>query len=236
MASQKNMNLDQLKEQVRRPCTEFEAGGFRPTNKIEESWLGRVSLFLPEEELPIDKHGNRMMGLGQFYLPAMPFIPSSLLDIALLTAFISPELEGDSDLMEGCWEIREYRSADSLVQKDIGTQSSRLKPFPLKSEFVEADYPVWDGGGLTSDQEDAFLELEKNGEISDYYDVTSHVYSHKFGGYPSFCQSGVDLHPYDFVFQVSSDPKIHLNVIDGGSLSFWRHPETAEWKLYYDFY
>lgn len=229
------MNLDQLKKQIKRPCTELKAGGFRPTNEIEESWLGRVSLFLSEEELPIDKNGNQMAPLGQFYLPSMPFVPEALSNISVLTVFMSPELEGDSDLMEGFWEIREYRSADVLVRKDFEAENTWLKPFPLKSGLVEADYPVWDGGGLTSGEEDAFLKLENNGDISDYYDVTSHIYGHKFGGYPSFCQSGVDLDPYDFVFQISSDPKIHLNVIDGGSLMFWRHPETAEWKLYYDF-
>ena len=229
------MNLDQLKEQIKRQCTEFEAGGFRPTNEIEESWLGQVTLFLPEEELPIDKNGNQMAPLAQFYLPSMPFVPETLSNISVLTVFMSPELEGDSDLMEGFWEIREYRSADNLVRKDFEDGNAWLKPFPLKAGLIEADYPVWDGGGLTSDEEDAFLELENNGAISDYYDVTSHCYGHKFGGYPSFCQSGVDLGPYEFVFQISSDPKIRLNVIDGGSLTFWRHPETAEWKLYYDF-
>ena len=230
------MKLDQLKEEVRRPCTTLDAGGFRPTNKIEESWLGRVSLFLPEEELPIDKYGNRMIELGQFYFPALPYVPDALSEVTLLTVFISPELEGDSDLMDGCYEIREYRSTETLVQKSFELQSHGLKPFPLKPIYVEADYPVWDGGGLTFEQEDAFLELEKNGEISDYYSVTSHVYSHKFGGYPSFCQPGVDLHPYEFVFQISSDSKVQLNVIDSGSLTFWRQPKTGEWKLYYDFY
>ena len=106
------MDLAALLDQVGRPCTKFEAGGFRPTNEIEESWLGRVSHFLPEEEVPVDKHGNRMMELGQFYLPALPYVPASLSGISLLTAFISPELEGDSDLMEGCFEIREYRDID----------------------------------------------------------------------------------------------------------------------------
>ena len=230
------ISLTKLQEQIRRPCTTFEAGGFRPTNEIEESWLGRVSHYSPEEELPKDKHGNRMMELGQFYLPAMPHVPESLSEIILLTVFISPELEGDSDLMEGCWEIREYRSVDALVRKEFENESIRLKPFPLKPYFVETDHPIWDGGGLTSDQEDAFLALENDGEISDYYDVTSHSHSHKFGGYPSFCQPGVDLHPHEFVFQISSDSKIQLNVIDSGSLMFWRHPELGTWRLYYDFY
>ncbi|MBK1853744.1 DUF1963 domain-containing protein [Verrucomicrobiaceae bacterium 5K15] len=230
------MNLATLLEQVSRPCTTFEVGGFRPTNEIEESWLGRVSHYLPDEDVPLDKHGNRMMELGQFYLQALPHIPASLSGFTLLTAFISPELEGDSDLMDGCFAIREYREIAGLVRKEFKNDGEGLKPFPLRSELVATDHPVWDGGGLTSEQEDAFLALESNNQISNYYDVTSHVYGHKFGGFPSFCQSGVDLHPHEFVFQISSDAKIQLNVIDNGSLTFWRHPELGTWKIYYDFY
>ena len=228
------MTLVSLLKQVGRVCTKFEAGGFRPTNELEESWLGRVSHFLPEEDVPFDKHGRPMVPLGQFYLPALPHVPEQLAGVSLLTAFVSAELEGDSDLMEGCFEIREYRESDELVRRD--SEAEVLKPFPLRPELVEADHPVWDGGGLTGEEEEAFLVLERSREISNYYDVTSHVYGHKFGGYPSFCQSGVDLHPHEFVFQIVSDAKIQLNVIDGGSLTFWRHPELGTWKLYYDFY
>ena len=232
------MDLTTLLQEVGRPCTKFEVGGFRPTYEIEESWLGRVSLFLPDENVPIDKHGNQMMELGQFFLPALPYVPASLSDVSLVTAFISPEFEGDSDLMEGCFEIREYPHVDMLVHKETETETdgSGLKPFPLRPEQAMIDNPIWDGGGLTSTQEDAFLALKRSSQISNYYDVTSHVYGHKFGGYPSFCQSGVDLDPYEFVFQVASDAKIELNVIDSGSLMFWRHPKLETWKLYYDFY
>jgi hypothetical protein len=176
-----------------------------------------------------------MMPLGQFYLPALPFVPEPLSKLSVLTVFISPELEGDSELMEGCFEVREYEKIDRLVRREPEKGGAELKPFPLRPQLVEVDHPVWDGGGLTREQEDAFLALEGRREISNYYDVTSHVYGHKIGGYPSFCQSGVDLHPYEFVFQISSDSKIQLNVIDNGSLTFWRHPNLGTWKLYYDF-
>lgn len=230
------MDLTTLLRQIGRPCTAFDVGGFRPTNDIEESWLGRVTHYAADETTPTDKHGEPMLELGQFYLPAMPFVPASLAGTTLLTAFISPNLEGDSDLMDGCWEIREYRSHACLVRRSSEKTATGLKPLPLRSYLVDADHPVWDGGGLTAEQEDAFIALEREGAIANYFDVTSRVYGHKFGGYPSFCQPGVDLHPFEFVFQVSSDPKIQLNVIDNGSLTFWRHPELGTWKLYYDFY
>jgi uncharacterized protein YwqG len=230
------MDLPTLLTEVSRPCTVFDVGGFRPTNEVQESWLGKVSLYKPDEEVPVDKHGNPMMQLAQFHVPSLPFIPKLLDDIAVLTVFISTQIEGDSELMDGCWEIREYRDINDLVTKDIHHDFPSIKGFPLRPNLIESDHPIWDGGGLSSEQEDAFLELENDGEIEDYYDVTTHTYSHKVGGYPSFCQSGVDLAPYEFIFQISSDEKLQLNIIDGGNLTFWRHPQNGTWKLYYDFY
>lgn len=65
----------------------------------------------------------------------------------------------------------------------------------------------------------------------------THTYEHKIGGYPSFCQPGVDPgDDFEFVFQISSDPKINLNVVDGGSLMFWKNNTTGTWAIYYDFY
>ncbi len=37
-------------------------------------------------------------------------------------------------------------------------------------------------------------------------------------------------------YELSSDAKINLNVVDSGSLMFWKNVVTGEWALYYDFY
>jgi len=230
------MDLTALLKEIGRPCTTLEAGGFRPTYALEESWLGKVSLYAEEEGIPIDKHGKPMAPLGQFYLPAFPFVPPQLVGVTLLTAFISLEFTGDAEEMERCWEIREYADPYKLVSKDFPPDPNHLKPFPLRPNLVPADYPIWDGGGLTPEEEDAFLELEEEGEIEGYSEVAENKEVHKFGGYPSFCQSGVDLYPHEFVFQVATDNKILLNVVDGGILTFWKNPNDGTWKLYYDFY
>ena len=230
------MSLESLLSEINRPCTKFHVGGFRPTNKIEESWLGKVTRYSVDEELPIDKNGNPMIQIGQFYLPSIDHVHASLSSVKLITVFISSELEGDCDLMEGNFVVREYNELETLLIKNFSPTEGSLKPFPLKTEVMESDHPIWDGGGLIPEQEDKILEMEDEGVFESYYDVTTHCYDHKFGGYPSFCQPGVELHPYEFVFQVSSDVKLHLNVIDNGSFQFWRHPETGDWKLYYDFY
>ena len=81
------------------------------------------------------------------------------------------------------------------------------------------------------------LALEARGEIDGYFDIYEHEYGHKVGGYPSFCQSGVDAGDgFEFAFQVASDSKINLNVVDNGVLQFYRNSRSREWTIYYDFY
>ena len=98
--------------------------------------------------------------------------------------------------------------------------------------------------------EDEICDFEDDDDeancLSYYDDIgTEHDYRHKFGGYPSFCQSGICenadgrllMHDhFEFMFQISSDSKACFNVIDSGSLMFSRNPENGEWLLYYDFY
>ena len=80
-----------------------------------------------------------------------------------------------------------------------------------------------------------------DGVIKSYCDATEHVYGHKIGGYPSFCQSGIGDADgfgdgFKFVFQISSDAKINLNVVDNGCFMFAKNNETNDWSIYYDFY
>lgn len=232
------MDLETLLAEIKRPCTTFELGGFRPTHALEESWLGSVTRYLPDEEIPIDQQGKPMVPLGQFYLPGLPYVPSLLSDVALLTVFSSTDFEGEAELMDGCWEVREYTDPSKLVVKQLPPPPNALKAFPLQAKLKEADYPVWDGGGLTDEQEDAFIALENEGIIEDFFDVAEHQGTHKVGGYPTFCQPGPEgeMEPYQFMFQIASDPKLQFNVVDGGVLSFWKHPTDGTWKLYYDFF
>ena len=86
------------------------------------------------------------------------------------------------------WVIREYKEEDVLVVKDIYMQSSsRIKPYPLKSQLITEDYPVWDSGDIPMDIEDELVEMEDSGEITDYYDYTDcfagHIFRHKNSQY-----------------------------------------------------
>ncbi|WP_223435290.1 MULTISPECIES: DUF1963 domain-containing protein [unclassified Pseudomonas] len=231
------MNIQEIKRRLARPATKFIAGGFRPTHTDDESWLGNVFLFRPDECVPRNDAGAELHPFAQFHLTSLPFNSPALDGVRVLTLFVSSPLPEALDPMGNNWLIREYGFDDVLVRKELPVAGSYLKPFPLLAERVAEDFPLWDGGGAPADLEEEICSLQRTGEIESYSDLVTHTYEHKIGGYPSFCQSGVDLgDDFEFVFQISSDTKINLNVVDCGSLMFWKSKSTGEWVLYYDFY
>lgn len=254
-----------IQDRLAKPISEFQTGGFRPTGERTEHWIGRVFLCKPDEAKPITDHdGKPLYPLAQFYLPDLPFVPEKLRHVTWLTVFMGedfPSIEGEYGIEkidengEACWEmhcelgkngkgwlIREYTADDELVEYEY-EQQGFPKPFPLKATFKPQDFPLWDGGGVPCDIEDEICKLEDDElddeDSLDYYDDIvggNHSYAHKFGGYPSFCQSGIDFgEGFEFMFQISSDAKACFNVVDNGSLMFARNDE-GEWVLYYDFY
>jgi len=229
--------LSSILKRIERKATIFTTGGFRPENTLTESWIGRVFAYREEEEIPTDEEGYLMLPLLQVYLPALPFVPAPFKDTKLITVFISARLPGYFEESGRNWVIREYKSEDEVVIKDLRNPDSHLKPFPLKPSAVTNDCPLWDGGGLDRETEDEIVALERSGVIENYFDFTKHHYETKLGGYPSFCQPGVDFgEGFEFVFQVSTDGKANLNVVDNGSLMFSKNSETGVWQVYYDFY
>lgn len=235
------LTIKEVKDKISKDTTVFTVGGFRPENTIQESWIGKVSAYKADETIPTDKNGELMLPLAQIYIPNLPFIHPKLSSTKLLTVFISNEYPECIEKMGENWVIREYKSLDEIVIKNLSNPKSFIKQFPLKAEKRQ-DCPIWDGGGLSVDLVDEILELESNGVIEDYYDIAYfHQYEHKIGGFPSYCQSGIGIYDgfgdgFEFVFQITSDEKINLNVIDSGSLMFAKNDQTNEWSLYYDFY
>ena len=231
------MDISNIQAKLAKTATKLIAGGFKPSGEKTESWLGHVFLFQKNEIAPVDEKGKPMLPLAQLYLPSFPFVHPLLKNIQLLTIFISADFPVDCETIGDNWIIREYENIDTLEARDISYPDSYLNAFPIEAKLIKKDYPLWDGGGVPEELEDAVLKLEKEGVIESYYDITTHVYDHKIGGYPSFCQSGIDFGDnYEFVFQISSDSKINLNVIDSGSFIFSKNRKTSKWKIYYDFY
>lgn len=233
--------IEEIKKQLEKKAIEFVVGGFKPTHSMNESWIGRVYLYEEDEEIPIDDNGEQMIPLFQLCLDNLVSIPHAvphaLAGTKALTVFISQELPMDLVNNGENWLIREYKNSDTLVIKDLTNKKSNLKPFPLQLRIVEKDYPVWDGGGIPEEIEDKILALEDEGEIDSYYDMVECCYTHKLGGYPTFCQSGIDFgNDFEFIFQIASDTKVQLNIVDNGTIFLAKNSKTGEWKFYCDFH
>ena len=229
--------IEIIKRRIAKPATELVTGGFRPTNSMDESWIGRVYLYKEEEDIPKDSNGDFMMPLFQLCLTNLPFVPKAISGARALTVFVSKNLPMDLAVNGENWLIREYRPTDTLMVKNLTGKDSFLKPFPLRAQIIPDDYPVWDGGGLPEQTASKILALEHSGEIGDYYDMVENHYGHKIGGYPSFCQPGINFgNGFEFVMQIASDCKANLNIVDRGTIFLAKNAETGQWQYYCDFY
>ena len=229
--------IEKIKEQIVRQAIELKTGGFKPSNSMNESWIGKVYLYKVDEEIPIDSNGELMIPLLQLCFQDISFYPKALSNTKALTIFISAELPHELTTNGQNWILREYKQSDELIHKELSNPNSTLKPFPLKPENIKQDYPVWDGGGLTLELENKIVALEESGMIEDYSEIAENKYGHKIGGYPSFCQPGIDFGDnYEFVLQIASDEKVNLNIVDDGTIFFAKNDKTQEWVYYCDFY
>ena len=229
--------IDEIKKILVKKATGFTTGGFKPTNSDTESWIGRVYLYKEDEGIPTDNNGKMMLPILQICLNGLPYIPEELKGTKALTVFVSEDMPGRLANNGNNWVIREYKEDDLLVLKDICNQSSPVKPYPLKSQLIEEDYPVWDSGDIPMEIEDELVEMEDSGEITDYYDYTDCFAGHKIGGYPNYIQSGIDFGDgYEFMIQIASDEKANLNIIDSGNFYLAKNSQTGDWRLYCDFY
>ena len=251
----------EIREKIVRPCTEFETKKFKYDDENKISWIGRVFLCKENEveDRPKDNKGRTMYPIAQFYLANLPYLPEALKKFEYITIFMGEDFpeynvedEGVSKNGDG-WILRTYTKNDILVKNEY-LRDDNICPdsYPLIAKLNNKDFPVWDGGGLDFEVEDEICDLEeeydeeldkeKNEEdILDYYSdiATNHSYLHKFGGYPSYCQSGLGLEAikgYHFVFQISSDEVARYNIVDSGSLMFFYNENENKWVMYYDFY
>ena len=232
------MNVEEVKNALMKRAVVFETGGKQPTKEFSESWIGRVGFCLEGEGVPVDNDGNQMYPLAMLFLNELPFTPDSLQGIDMLAIYFSKNIYNHllREDFDGYYLIREYKRGDRL--NPCNFVSDCIKPFPLIPSAVENDYPVWDGGGIPSELEEEILRLEDEEGIDYLDDIVEELYSmHKIGGWPTFCQPGVWFgDEYEFVLQISSDPKANLNIVDRGSFYFYRNVNTGAWKLHCDFY
>lgn len=160
-----------------RPTSLMQLGGFRPTDNPFASWFGRVLVSRPNESHPVH-NGEPMLPLCQINCAGLPFRPSSLADIRLLTVFIAPdELPMDTANGDG-WLLRAYTEQDELVPIVKPDYASPIKSFPIRYELGAVDYPC---------REDVAVQVPD--EYDDRYDELFPNYERsKVGGYPTLIQ------------------------------------------------
>lgn len=232
------MNIEEIKQVIGKKAISYTVGGFRPSFDLSESWLGKVDLFDEEESIPVDNERVPMIPLMQLNLEALSFVPASLEGIKLLTIFVSQNLPCDVVSNGSNWVVREYRDLSNIQKKEFSNHSMQLKPFPLKPTVIADDFPIWDDSySFPKNVADEIVHLEREGIIEDYFETFDMHYEHKLGGYPTYCQSGVDFGAgFEFVLQIMSDDKVGFSVGDAGILFLAKNKETNEWRLYWDCY
>jgi uncharacterized protein YwqG len=231
------MEKNDLIEKLARQATEFITGGFKPTNSMQESWIGRVYIYAENEEIPRDQKGELMFPLVQFCLKDLPFVPNSIKDIEIITLFVAKEFPYGEVLEKENWVLREYRSNDKVIFKDLYHIQSSIRGFPLMPKLAKKDFPAWDSNDISEDLCKEILKLEEQNIISSYSGEIEQNYLTKIGGYPSYCQPGPDIEDnWEFIFQIASDEKANINIIDAGNLYFFKSKNTGEWEMHYDFF
>ncbi|WP_047984373.1 DUF1963 domain-containing protein [Ornithinibacillus californiensis] len=228
------MNISQIKDALFKQATIFQTGGFRPTEELGESWIGKVLWGKKEEIIP-----TNFKPLCTLFLNELPYVPEELSSYQLLTIYMDYDVFNhlNEDNLVSFFKINCYTNLDELQK--INEQSTKIKPFPLTPFFIDNDAPAWeDSYSISPEIEDEILRLEFEASMEYYDDIVEKVYSsHKVGGYPSFTQGGVSYgEDYPFVFQVSSDEKAQFNIVDNGSFYFLYNQEKEDWIVYCDFY
>jgi uncharacterized protein YwqG len=216
----------------------MEIGGFRPPEGPGGSWFGRVNLALPGEGWPASD-GVPLHALAQIDLTQLPFRPPRLDDVAMITVFISDDLPSDDEPNGEGWCLRAYRDLAALVPLEPVDTGSKTKPFPMRPQVIDEDYPNW---------EDVPIELPEDVRER-YYDLFQTAEGLKLGGWPFLVQHEVhwgggghgEVHPSrpEYVFQIDSTEKGCWAWGDSGVGYFGRGTgagHTDEWTLSWQCY
>ena len=232
-------SLEEISRAIRRKATIYKTGGFKPTNALWESWIGKVAWQKPNETQPVNKEGKPLIPLATLFFDGSEFVPESVRDKRLITVYVDMEFWNNLEKGElnEYFDIRMYDNVKELVSCDY--TSNEITPFPMSSEYRMFECPQWeDIETLGEDVYDAILKVEKETGF-DYYDYIfeENYNSHKVGGWPNSIQGGVGFDDgYEFIFQIASDEKAGMNIVDNGNFYFGYNKETKQWSVRCDFY
>ena len=193
-----------------RKASILQVGGFRPTLDPTASNFGLAALGLPGEAWPTWE-SKPLLFVCQMNLTTAPAVPDLLVDIRLLTFFISPDL-GDLSRENGSeWRLRTYGSLEGLVRIPAPADAPKVKKgFECRWEECE-DHPNYDDPEIVTPAG----SRRPKGEMDN-------VARTKVGGYATTIQSepwwGHTHHDSDprFCLQINSEEKAGLIFGDGG--------------------
>ena len=228
------MEVEEIRRKLGRKANLMVVGGLRPPTDPLSSWFGRVCVALPHETWP-SHNGKAMLPLCQINCTELPYKLDVLSDIALISVFIAQDdLPYDRPNEDG-WALRTYAALDGLVEVGEPEPTSLIKPFPVKWEFIEEDFPCWEDVGI-----EVPTDVEEN-----YYDLFENRDGSKVGGWPSLIQSEIYWAPWnkhpanpEYVFQIDSEEKAHWAWGDAGVGYFGRGTGRAsdQWTLAWQCY
>ncbi|MBQ9792258.1 MAG: DUF1963 domain-containing protein [Clostridia bacterium] len=231
--------IDEIRDLLMKKAIVFNTGGFQPKNEMWESWIGKVAWQKADETQPLDKKGQPLIPIATIFLDGSDYVPLSIRDKKLITVYMDTAFWDnlDKDDLQEYFVIRMYDNVKELVSCNY--TSSEITPFPLSAEYVINEYPQWeDIETLGEDVFDDILAVEKESGF-DYYDYIfeQNNSKHKVGGWPSSIQGGVGFDDgFEYAFQISSDEKAGMNIVDNGNFYFGYNKTTNQWSVRCDFY
>jgi hypothetical protein len=95
-----NMDIEEVKKYLEKPATKFITDSVSATQFDEESWLGKVTLYQPDEGSPKNETSDEMLPYSQLHLPSPPFNSPALVNARILSLFMSEPFPEPFELME----------------------------------------------------------------------------------------------------------------------------------------
>lgn len=229
------MTREEFENKIKKSAIRFQVGGFRPSESTTASWIGKVTVAKDGETWP-ESNGKPMIPICQLNLAELSKRPDNLKDIELITLFVDSEnLPDDQPNGEG-WLIRTYSNINELKEIEIPMVDFTIKPFQLKPENLEKDFPCF---------EDCPEEIPE-GFDDNYYDLFPNQEGIKIAGWPTLVQSEIFWAPFnqhpaepEFVFQIDSVEKANwcwgdngVAYIGRGTKPDYKNEWTFSWQCY----
>ena len=200
------------REEIERPVTRLEVGGFRPTERREASTFGRVCLARPGEAWPTWRD-KPLWPLCQLNISEAQYLPKNLGDLCMISIYIAEPLVDSltfcigitNDESDHPWRMRTYQNFEDLVELKSPQLDSPIRPFEARWRAVERDYPTHD-----------LIPIELPPDIEENYygiDGITTLEGTKLGGWPSCIQSEpwwdyqADGAEFEYALQVDSEEK-----------------------------